>query len=85
MSPEMITAIGALVVGAASIVSAILMNRKTVALLEFRMEKVEKKLDSHNGYAEKFARTSADIAEVRKDIAVIKTSLEFIRKEAEQA
>ncbi len=85
MSPEMITAIGALVVGIASIVSAILLNRKTVALLEYRMEKVEKKLDSHNGYAEKFAQTSADMAEVRKDIAVIKTSLEFIRKEAEQA
>lgn len=83
MTPEMITAIGALVVGLASILSAILLNRKTMALLEYRMGQVERKLDSHNGYAKLFSETSAQIATIEKDIAVIKTSLEFIQKEVD--
>ena len=37
--------------------------------LEMRLSEVEKKLDVHNGYAEKFA-------EISKDIAVIKTQIE---------
>ena len=82
MDSAMITAIGALIVGIASIISAILLNRKTVALLEYRMEQVEKKLDAHNGYAKLFSETSAQIAKMQTDIAVIKTEIEFIRKEA---
>ena len=83
MSAEMWAAIGAVLTGIASIITAISLHRKTVALLEYRMGQVEKKLDSHNGYAEKFAKTSDDMAEMRKDIAVIKTEIEFIRKGAE--
>lgn len=84
MSPEMITAIGALVVGIGSIVGAILMHRKTMALLEWRMNQVEKKLDSHNGYAKMFSESSDRIARIETDIAVIKNSLEFMRKEGEK-
>lgn len=78
MSIEMITAIGAFLAGIASILSAILLNRKTVALLEQRMTQVERKLDSHNGYAQKFVENSEQLAEMKTDIAVIKTTLEFI-------
>ena len=39
--------------------------------LELRLSEVEKKLDVHNGYAEKFA-------EIGKDIAVIKTQIQQI-------
>lgn len=83
MTAEMITAIGALIVGLGSILSAILLHRKTTALLEYRMSQVEKKLDSHNGYAKLFSETSGQINEVQKDIAIIKTALEFIRKEVD--
>ena len=82
MDSAMITAIGALIVGIASIISAILLNRKTVALLEYRMEQVERKLDSHNGYAKLFSETASEISKMQTDIAVIKTEIEFIRKEA---
>ena len=85
MDSAMITAIGALVVGIASIISAILLNRKTVALLEYRMGQVEKKLDSHNGYAKLFSETASEISKMQTDIAVIKTEIEYIRKEAEKA
>lgn len=83
MSAEMITAIAAFVVGIASIISAILLNRKTMALLEYRMEQVEKKLDSHNGYAKMFSETSGRITKIETDVAVIKASLEFLKKEVD--
>lgn len=38
-----------------------------------RLDRLEKKVDEHNGYAKKFE-------EIGKDIAIIKTELEFIRK-----
>lgn len=81
MTPEMITAIGALILGLGSFLSAILMNRKTAALLEYRMSKVEQKLDEHNGYAKMFSETSHEISEIRQDVAVIKTKVEYIEKE----
>ena len=81
MTVDMITAIGALSAGLASIVSAIVMNRKTTALMQYRLEQVEKKLDSHNGYAKMFSESADRIAKIETDIAVIKTALEFIQKE----
>lgn len=81
MTVEMITAIGALIAGLASIVSAIVMNRKTTALMQYRLEQVEKKLDSHNGYAKMFSESADRIAKIETDIAVIKTAWEFIQKE----
>lgn len=79
MTPEMITAIGALVAAVGGIISAILLHRKTVLLLEYRMGEVEKKLDSHNGYAQKFVENSEKMADMQKDIAVIRTTLEFLK------
>lgn len=42
-----------------------------------RLDAIEKKIDVHNGYAEKFE-------EIGKDIAIIKTEMEFLRKEIEK-
>lgn len=74
MDAGMITAIGALIVGIASVISAILLNRKTMALVEYRLGKVEQKLDEHNGYA-------STLSTIQTDIAVIKTTLEYIKEE----
>lgn len=84
MTPEMITAIGALVAAVGGILSAILLHRKTVVLLEYRMSEVEKKLDTHNGYSKLFADSTKEMAEMRQDIAVIKTTIDFIRSEVEK-
>lgn len=73
MTAEMITAIGALILGIASLVSAILLNRKTVALLEWRMGEIEKSQNDS---------TLLDrIARMETDVAVIRTSMEFLKKE----
>lgn len=39
-----------------------------------RLDRLEKKVDEHNGYARRFE-------EIGKDIAVIKTEVEILRKE----
>lgn len=83
MTPEMITAIGALVAAVGGILSAILLHSKTTALLDQRLETVEQKLDSHNGYAKMFAQTTERIAQIEKDVAVIKTAIEYIQKEVD--
>ena len=71
MTAEMVIAIGSLIAGIAGIISAILLYRKTVALLEYRMGNVEKKLDEHNGYADK-------IGQIQTDVAVIKTRVDLL-------
>lgn len=78
----LIAGIGGTLSGLAAILSAILLNKKIMALLEYRMAQVEKKLDSHNGYAKLFSETASEISKMQTDIAVIKTEIEFIRKEA---
>ena len=81
----LITGIGGALSGLAAILSAILSYKKIMVLLEYRMEQVEKKLDSHNGYAKMFSETASEISKMQTDIAVIKTEIEFIRKEAEKS
>lgn len=73
MSAEMLTAVGALILGLSGLISAILLNRKTVALLEWRMQEIEKKLDSMDD-----SNTADRIARIETDIAVIKTKLTFL-------
>lgn len=84
MSVEMITAIGAFLLGVAGILSAILVNAKTVAVLQTEIKEMKQKLDVHNGYAEKFAETTKSIGKMETDIAVIKTKLDFIAKEVNE-
>ena len=43
-------------------------------LMNDRLDRLEKKVDEHNNYGKKFG-------EVQKDIAVIKTEIEILRKE----
>lgn len=42
--------------------------------LKDRLDRLEKKVDEHNGWGEKFS-------DIKKDIAVIKTEIEILRKE----
>lgn len=81
MNTEIVVAIGALVTACASIISAVLLYRKTVALLEYRMAQVEKKLNEHNGYAQKFSRSTDAIADIKTDIAVLKNDVKYLREE----
>ena len=43
------------------------------------LSEVKKRLDSHNGYAEKFASASKDIALLQKDTQYIKDEIKYYR------
>lgn len=63
----------AVITGFCSIVGQWLISREREIRLDERLKSVEKKLDEHNGYAERFS-------EIGKDIAVIKTKLEAMKE-----
>lgn len=48
---------------------------KREALIDSKLEAIEKKLDEHNHYAEKFTRTDERIGEIEKSIVRIDTTL----------
>lgn len=72
----------ALITGICAVVGQWLISRKQTAdretaeavrdaKLELRLQSVEKKLDLHNGYAERFAEIGADIAVIKNDIKTL--------------
>ncbi len=43
--------------------------------LSDRLETIERKLDEHNGYAQKFAETSGSIIRLQKDVEYLKEAM----------
>ena len=70
-----ITAVGALLVGIGGVISAVLLYRKTVSLLEYRMQEVEKRLDTHNHYASRLEEIKDSISSIKVDVAVLSNEL----------
>lgn len=60
-----ISAVGAIIIN-------IQQNKKNAALLDYRMQLVEHKLDEHNGYASRFSEIEKAIVAMQKDIEYIK-------------
>lgn len=71
-----IAGIGGTLSGLAAILSAILLNRKTMALLEYRMGNVEKKLDEHNSYAKRFEEIEKAMVAMQKDVSFLRERME---------
>ena len=61
MSDVIITAILA---GICSVIGQYLISREREIRLDERLKNVEKKLDEHNGYAQKFEAIQIDIAKI---------------------
>lgn len=72
MSEVIITAI---IAGICSVVGQWLISREREIRLDERLKNVEKKLDEHNGYAQKFN-------DIQVDIAKISTKLENLEEKA---
>lgn len=81
MTAELITAIAGMIAGVGGILTAILMYNRTMAVVQEQIKGMKEKLDAHNGYAKMFSDTSQKIAKMETDIAVIKTTLQFIKEE----
>ena len=61
MSEVIITAI---IAGICSVIGQYLISREREIRLDERLKNVEKKLDEHNGYAQKFEAIQIDIAKI---------------------
>lgn len=72
MNADLIVAIAAIITALSGLLGSILSHRKLTALMEYRLGEVEKRLDSHNHYAEKFADSAVAIAQIQKDIEYLR-------------
>lgn len=72
MTAEMITALAALIAGLGGIISAIMLNRKTTALLEYRLGQVEHELRERRQDSARFEVIEKAILAIQKDIEYIK-------------
>lgn len=57
-----------------NIIISAMANKKNMALLEYRLEQLEKKVDEHNDYAKKFGECQKDIAILKEDIKLWKSN-----------
>ena len=46
------------------------------SLMNYRLKKLEEKVDQHNAWGEKFQKQTTDIAVIKKDISYIRKELE---------
>lgn len=65
MSEVVLTAI---IAGVCSVIGQWLISREREIRLDERLKNVEKKLDEHNGYAQKFETIQVDIAKISTKI-----------------
>lgn len=59
------TVIGALISGAVSLAVASWQHNKSIALIEYRLEELEKKVDKHNNVVERLYKVEAQINSAR--------------------
>jgi len=55
-----------------SVLVAFISAFTSLGLVNWRLQQIEKKLDIHNGYAEKFGEITADIKLIQKDVEYLK-------------
>lgn len=65
----------ALIAGAASIATSVVTNRKTQALISYRMDQVEKKVGVHNGFEGRIIKLEDSVEELKKDVSKIEQKL----------
>lgn len=68
MSDAWIGAIAAVVVGVLSFLGTYMANRKSQALIAYRLEQLEKKVDKHNQVVERTFILEGQMTEVQHDI-----------------
>ena len=72
MSDAWIAAIAAIVVGLFSFLGTYLSNRKSQALIAYRIEQLEKKQDKHNNLIERTYQLEGRMTEAEHDIRDLK-------------
>lgn len=84
LTPAQATVIASIISGLVAVIVCLVNNRAVAskqklveaqrdARLELWMQTVDRKLDTHNGYAERFS-------DIKEDIAGIRASIEFLKE-----
>ena len=72
MTDAFVAAITAVIVGFLSLLGTYLSNRKSQALIAYRLEQLEKKVDLHNQVIERTYRLEGRMTEVEHDVRDLK-------------
>lgn len=72
MAEALIAAGSAAVTGLLSLLGVYLANRKSQALIAYRLEQLEKKVDKHNSVVERTFILEGQVAEIQHDIKDLK-------------
>lgn len=73
MSDAWIAALSALITGILSLVGVYLSNRKSAALIAYRLEQLERKQAIHNGVIERMYKVEGRLTEAEHDIRDLKS------------
>lgn len=74
MSQVLPALVSALITGGLSLLGVYLSNRKSQALIAYRLEELEKKVDKHNQVVERTYKLEGRMTEAEHDIRDIKRS-----------
>ncbi len=74
MSAAVAAVVGAIITGLFSVMGQWLISREREARLDERLKGVEKRLDTHNNYADKIGKIQIDLAELTVEIRNMKES-----------
>lgn len=72
MNETVIAALSALGTGILSLVGVYFANRKTTALISYRLEQLEHKVDVHNRVVERVFKLEGEMVEAQHDIRDLK-------------
>lgn len=72
MSESVLAAISALGTGVLSLIGVYLANRKSSALIAYRLEQLEKKVDRHNGLVERMTSAEGRLDALEDNIKELK-------------
>lgn len=64
-----------------AIIGAIVSIISSASLVNYRLSKLEEKVDKHNGYSDKISKMQTDIALIQKDINWIKDAISKLERE----
>ena len=72
MSDAVIAALSALGTGVLSLIGVYFANRKSSALIAYRLEQLEKKVDKHNKVVERTFILEGQVTELQHDVLYLK-------------
>ena len=76
MSDALVAAFSALGTGVLSLIGVYLANRKSSALIAYRLEQLEKKVDKHNGLIDRMYKVEGRLDAVEQAIGDLKDVIE---------